>query len=821
MDHCSRPTYELVAAHCEEIAWKYSALSEVMLRNPLLWLGSNVSPGVTVPATTLPNEPTLGVNWDLPLNEYGQRILFGRIFNDYQFEAGMLEAPHRRQYRKTAADLLMLRKVAAFWSQVCDFIHSQMSTELFAKFEQDVVSTSRRDDELLTVIDLQPSSFAVSQMKSMRELAIKSKQSEDSLMASSMAQQYAELRAQQFKYFETGLAADWRLIDQVRGAMATLETATHIKKIRWLAALARNAEDGVAAHMQKYCRIDSARNIDDAMKAVCAYSKTIRHEDATQDLLVLGVVDFNQPDSTRGDMVQTLSAFVSRLNGVNAEKTCVIVVTPERAKECSKRGLTDEEGSIEKELWLKMQYCDKRWIFPFNLPRAARNHSNMRRWMTGRLAVDNEAKTSNEWILSSELSLAGRPLADGFEIGELPLQRDLVLMESINPNEDLRTAERQRPGEEQVQGQKGIKISETLIRSALTDVQNIEARSVLVVNLSGYVEDTGIAMVNLRSAGFPKVRYISFNLDDEKCYAFGKARLANHLSDLWMKKGIELPGVQYDDTPPTLSQDELAAIPGGLVAHGELDKLLLACCARSGAAILIKDDAKKEWTSSDDAFNDKFAELQALHNKHYANALTTILAPTGAHATDPPPLAIEDGVVGLQPTGVIQMMESLDALKAAKTGHAVKIGPSEYTDVQQIHVGEDEVWLLSANEDKIVPAKTVIGSFGGGSYVNAAPAVVGVAYNFDRLGDRTIVHFEGFDGSASGVMTFYAMLRAVEDKGTVYNRWSLGSLPNGVHASKSKSPKVHLHVPSPPTLQILLGYPPLPPPGFVPTGVWG
>jgi hypothetical protein len=115
--------------------------------------------------------------------------------------------------------------------------------------------------------------------------------------------------------------------------------------------------------------------------------------------------------------------------------------------------------------------------------------------MTGRIVVDADCKDTNEWLLSSELSLAGRPmqketflhglgavhpLGDGMggrrtakchsseesfggtagphlaggrlggdecprklakndrkEIGELPLQKDLVLYESVLPDEDI------------------------------------------------------------------------------------------------------------------------------------------------------------------------------------------------------------------------------------------------------------------------------------------------------------------------------------------------------------------------------------------------
>ena len=48
-----------------------------------------------------------------------------------------------------------------------------------------------------------------------------------------------------------------------------------------------------------------------------------------------------------------------------------------------------------------------------------------------------------------------------------------------------------------------------------------------------------------------------------------------------------------------------------------------------------------------------------------------------------------------------------------------------------------------------------------------------------RLGDKTLVHFEGHDGSTSSVMSFYAMLRSVEDKGAPQNRWGIGPHARG------------------------------------------
>jgi hypothetical protein len=121
-------------------------------------------------------------------------------------------------------------------------------------------------------------------------------------------------------------------------------------------------------------------------------------------------------------------------------------------------------------------------------------------------------------------------------------------------------------------------------------MEDIVRKSVLVVNLAGYVEDCGIAVASMRRSAFPKLRYLSFNIagDGKRC-AFGKARIANFLTDLWMNKQLIFEGVTYQELPPSLTSEELNAIPGGTVANGKLEDLKLISTARTGSQVTIKD----------------------------------------------------------------------------------------------------------------------------------------------------------------------------------------------------------------------------------------
>lgn len=98
----------------------------------------------------------------------------------------------------------------------------------------------------------------------------------------------------------------------------------------------------------------------------------------------------------------------------------------------------------------------------------------------------------NLWLTRSELALCGRPLSD-LEV-QLPLSKDLLLPESLSPEDDLKQAERQRPSAEACCAQKGQLRWVALIQSMLTfSDASLRGKPVIILNLTGYVEDLGCA----------------------------------------------------------------------------------------------------------------------------------------------------------------------------------------------------------------------------------------------------------------------------------------------------------------------------------------
>lgn len=130
--------------------------------------------------------------------------------------------------------------------------------------------------------------------------------------------------------------------------------------------------------------------------------------------------------------------------------------------------------------------------------------------------TNHDTTSSNVWLQNSELGLAGRPLSDDRVVA--PLSRQLILPESLNAEDDLKIAERQRPSQETTVAQKGEQRWTVLLRSLLTfSGYEMKGKAVLVLNFTGYVEELGCA-VSLPLLVNELEIFAVWRLDHLKCF---------------------------------------------------------------------------------------------------------------------------------------------------------------------------------------------------------------------------------------------------------------------------------------------------------------
>jgi hypothetical protein len=217
---------------------------------------------------------------------------------------------------------------------------------------------------------------------------------------------------------------------------------------------------------------------------------------------LVGWCDFNVPLAKGKDNCKTLCNGVCCINDSDAMKSCCIISLPDIPKASSMRGLWDEETQISSALFANKQHHDTRWVELYSRPKNSASKATGRKFGMGRIAVNYDHMSTNPWLEASELAVNGRPCSsdDGLSpppVAQLPKGQNLLVPVSDSPDGDIMTADRYRPSPEQVAAQKGVKRNEIIIQSLFTNMEI--AGPVLLVNLTGYVEDVGVAAFALIS----------------------------------------------------------------------------------------------------------------------------------------------------------------------------------------------------------------------------------------------------------------------------------------------------------------------------------
>ena len=159
---------------------------------------------------------------------------------------------------------------------------------------------------------------------------------------------------------------------------------------------------------------------------------------STDDIAVLGWVDFNAPWARTKDNCSALCKGLAQLNELNPKMCGTMLIMPDLPKDSSLRGLYDEERQILEELFALAQQCECRWVEMFAREnRKAETKSNTRKFGTGRIVTSSAATDDNVW-LETELAMYGRSvgsneLVEGAPLAVLPKSSTILIPEPASP----------------------------------------------------------------------------------------------------------------------------------------------------------------------------------------------------------------------------------------------------------------------------------------------------------------------------------------------------------------------------------------------------
>ena len=280
--------------------------------------------------------------------------------------------------------------------------------------------------------------------------------------------------------------------------------------------------------------------------------------------------------------------------------------------------------------------------------------------------------------------------------------------------------------------------------------------------------------------------YLSLHQDSVQ-HEYGKKRVEQDLVQLWLDGKLKT-GKRRDPTPPDLTPEEIACVPGGSAAMGNLQSLKLDACVVRQSKIEVLQDDIRYFQSIPDGYCDEFNILMQQHNDEYTNMLVGLSSAGGGTPNSAP---AEDNDSDNAPLVTGASFQTLDELKGALTllGQ-VKAG----TGNVDVIVGKQDNKVrtfLVCKEEKIIPKHTHLGSFGQGMWQKADAGSVGVTYEFP-LGDKTLVQFDSSSIDPTKdkveVMTLYALLTMLEKSGLmVEHKVSMASVERKQEGNKDTS----------------------------------
>ncbi|CAK9013936.1 Uncharacterized protein SCF082_LOCUS12137, partial [Durusdinium trenchii] len=375
------------------------------------------------------------------------------------------------------------------------------------------------------------------------------------------------------------------------------------------------------------------------------------------------------------------------------------------------------------------------------------------------LVANKDFEGENPWVNNSEFGCCGRPLTEDKVL--LPLSRELLLPESLDPDSDLRFAERARPSTEATSAQKGQHRWLTMLRSMLNMTNyNMKGKPVIVLNLTPYVEDVfrlrekqeeikggfNTSMLFYQSVWF-------LNKDQ-----YGAARLTREVVDSWLQGKLEFGGQRINLEPPQLTAEEINSVPGGTAAMNKLDSVQFEVLDRQGGKMMIRQDEHKFWSSQGGVIAEEYNTLRANHLQ-LAGAGVAVgasgseVVETETAPTEPPS----------EPPAASEEAESLSKLQET-VGVELKC-TSEINGVELILGKDSSLWLL-AGADKLINKHAQLGGFGTGQYV-PAEGEEGLEFQL-VMGDKSLVQLDESswkaDGTGTSVVSFYKLLVMCESE---------------------------------------------------------
>ena len=261
---------EVVMWELHAAKWEHIFIDEKLLYlSKRLWLNSEAFIPDAAPDTQsmqpLTEEASYCINWKLLITEENQHLIWRRVAADFKAATNLVSMDRRSRYRLKPEQVSDIANIIAFWVQARQFFQRQMGDQ-FAAYENDILTSTRRDNEILRIIKLKPAQISMSMFSSLKDAAYQKVRAQQEAQLAECASAAAEVTKAKWAHFKKALEHDQRKMKALAGAYIAVETAAHLKKISHLNDQMAQGMECVKSYMQIYYKMEHVPKLEKAIR---------------------------------------------------------------------------------------------------------------------------------------------------------------------------------------------------------------------------------------------------------------------------------------------------------------------------------------------------------------------------------------------------------------------------------------------------------------------------------------------------------------------------------------------------------------------------
>ena len=354
MDKTSEGAFHEVDMHCHDIPFALGAFGEQFAQEAAYFLNSVVELAADPACTLTPmeGESSITINWKLPMPDdvdinCPQKWFFRRIKFQFHRETSIVPVQQKKKYRISKESGLKLRNIMCLVSQAWPLITQAFTSDDVSELVTSLSETGIDDSDWAEIIELRPSNFSISMLKSRRTAEQARLEHDNRAAYAEVEKEKNEVRMARWKLFVAGLRRDQLNLTATSKAPRAMAAALHKKGMEWKRQESEKGNKAVTGYMNDYLRIASVAKPPLALDVINKYVQDIMKlkNITTDDLHFIGLGDGNSPNARTQTGAKSMCQVLHIVNSMKPTHSACLLTVPDLPLDSSARGLDEGRPS--------------------------------------------------------------------------------------------------------------------------------------------------------------------------------------------------------------------------------------------------------------------------------------------------------------------------------------------------------------------------------------------------------------------------------------------------------------------------------------------